>query len=96
MSELGRLGGQAAVKTRQEKDRHARDRLRRKVDAAFDKVWAAFEAGLESPDPNVRFRAASQLLSQAYGSPAAAAVEEAGPAVFILESAFPKQSEPNG
>jgi len=93
MAELGRLGGQASVKTRQEKDRHARDRLRRKVDAAFDKVWAAFEAGLESPDPNVRFRAASQLLSQAYGSPGAAAVEEAGPAVFILESAFPKQDD---
>jgi hypothetical protein len=91
MSELGKLGGKASVKAKQDKERHARDRLRRHVDRNFEKVWAAFEAGLDSPDPSVRFRAASQLLSQAYGSPAAATVEETGPAVFILESAFPKQ-----
>jgi hypothetical protein len=96
MAELGRLGGKASVKAKQDKERHARDRLRRRVDRDFDKVYSAFMAGLESPDPSVRFRAASQLLSQAYGSPAAAAVEEAGPAVFILESAFPKESEPDG
>lgn len=93
MVELGRLGGKASVKAKQDKERHARDRLRRHVDRHFDKVWAAFEAGLDSADPSVRFRAASQLLSQAYGSPAASVVEEAEPAVFILESAFPKPDD---
>jgi hypothetical protein len=45
MAELGRRGGQASVKAREKTEQHARDRLRRKVDRNFDRVWAAFEAG---------------------------------------------------
>jgi hypothetical protein len=96
MRELGRLGGKASVKARERTDEHARTRLRRRVDRHFDEIFDAFMAGVRGDDPAVRFRAASQLLSQAYGSPAAAAVEEAGPAVFILESAFPKPGSDGG
>jgi hypothetical protein len=69
MRERGRRGGKASAKARERTDEHMRARLRRRVDRDFDRVYAAMMAGVESDDPSIAFRAASQLMNQAYGSP---------------------------
>ena len=71
----GRQGGKRSGEIRREQAKSVRDRLRDKVEANAETVWAAFFDGLTatnpdgSPDFRARFHAASSLLAEAYGKP---------------------------
>ena len=66
-----------------------RDRLREKVEADFEKLWAAFQSRLESDDERTRFAAAVAVLAESYGRPAQAIVGDVDqPVRFVIQSAF--------
>lgn len=93
-AEAGRRGGLAKAEAERERSKSVRDRLRDKVEADFEKLWSAFQSGLESDDERVRFAAAVAVLAEAYGKPA---LEIRGdpdrPLTFVVRSAFPALEE---
>jgi hypothetical protein len=87
--ELGRLGGIASMAARQERAKHVRERLQRRVEQRFEEVAGALFDALGSDDERLRVRAATALLAEAYGNPATAIVGDGDkPVTFVLESAF--------
>ena len=64
-----------------------RERLREKVEENVEKVWAAFEVGLESNDERTRIGAAVAVLAEAYGRPPQAIIgDPERPVAFVLDS----------
>ena len=86
----GRQGGRRSGEVRREQAKSVRDRLRDKVEANADTVWAVYFDGLTatspdgSPDFRARFHAASSLLAEAYGKPVQPTHEQAGTIINII------------
>ena len=95
--ETGRQGGKRSGEVRRDQAKSVRDRLRDKVEANAETVWAAFFDGLTatttdgSPDFRARFHAASSLLAEAYGKPIQPTHEQAGTIINIVR---PPRGEP--
>jgi hypothetical protein len=88
-AELGRLGGIRSGEVRREQGKSVREKLREKVEANADKLWSAFEAGLNSNDPGEKRASAVAVLAEAYGRPPQALIGDPDqPLSFELVSGF--------
>jgi hypothetical protein len=87
LPEVARRAGIASGQARRELGKSVRERLREEVETKFEKVWAAFEAGLDDEDTRTRVAAATALLSEAYGRPPQAIIGDPDqPVAFVLDS----------
>src|SRR5207249_8064739 len=85
MRELGRAGGLASAEVRLQRAKHVRERLQQKVERHFEEVWDVFARALTSESEQVQLRAATALLSEAYGNPHTAVVGDTDkPITFVL------------
>lgn len=56
---LGSLGGKASIAAKQERAKHVRERLQRRVEQRFEEVADALFDALKSDDERLRVRAAT-------------------------------------
>jgi len=93
--ETGRRAGLRSGTVRREQAKSVRERLREKVEAEIDLVWAAYAGALEAvgadgaPDHRARYQAASALLAESYGKPVQPTLDQGG-VQFVIEGRPPR------